>query len=266
MVSEMEENNRMENEGISFNQQKAHQLNLKITCFMVALIEIPLILVNGIAESKLYLLAGIGILLCAFFIYFMKLSNMVKAVLFATIPGMVVFALFFLDNFSLNKHYFFFITIIMAAVYFNRKVLITYGLILNVLLIVLYLLAPEKLLGENNSLSNFLTVFFIYNGITYMLNNLNEWGGELVSKSQSREQEASVQLQETKQLVAMIEHSAHTLKSETDEVRNTSNSLAAVSDTILISTQQIAESIQSEADSIFAMHNVMHDSKSAASK
>ena len=64
----------------------------------------------------------------------------------------------------------------------------------------------------------------------------------------------------------MIEQSAHTLGAETDDVKNTSNALADVSDTILNSTQQIAESIQSEADSIFAMHNVMHDSKSELSQ
>ena len=75
-----------------------------------------------------------------------------------------------------------------------------------------------------------------------MLNKLNEWGRELISESQKREQETSLVLQETKELVAKIEQSAHTLGTETDDVKNTSNSLATVSDTILNSTQQISES------------------------
>lgn len=256
----------MESKDLSFNIQKVHQLNLKITCFMVAIIVIPLIITHGFAESNLYILAGVGLIACACFIYFMKLPYMAKAVLFAALPGTVVFALFFLDGYALYKHYFIFVTIVMAAVYFDRKILITFGLILDVYVILLYILAPDKFLGENNSFLTFITVFFVYNGVLYMLNKLNEWGGELVSESQKSEQEASKLLQETKQLVAMIEQSAHTLGAETDDVKNTSNSLAAVSDTILNSTQQIAESIQSEADSIFAMHNVMHDSKSELSQ
>ena len=95
----------MESGHFSFNIQKVHQLNLKITYFMVALIVIPLIVAHGFTESKLYILAGISVIGCACFIYFIKLPYMVKAVLFATLPGTVVVLLFFLDGYALNKHY-----------------------------------------------------------------------------------------------------------------------------------------------------------------
>ena len=256
----------MESKKFSLNAQKAHKLNLKITCFIVALVVIPLIITNGFAESKLYIFTGVGIIAFSCLNYFMKLPYTVKAVLFATIPGSVVCALFFLDGYGLTKHYIFFLTIVMATIYFDRKILISYGLIMNVFVILLYILVPDKFLGQNNSFTIFLTIFFICNGFLFVLDKLNEWSSELVSKAQEREQEASKLLQETKELVAKIEQSAHTLGMETDDVKNTSNSLATVSDTILNSTQQIAESIQSEADSIFAMHNVMHDSKSELSQ
>ncbi len=233
---------------------------------MVAVIVIPLIVGQGFGESKLYITAGVVVVVFACLIYFMNIPNMLKAVLFSTLPGTAVFVLFLIEGFTLNKHYFIFVTIVMAAIYFDRKILITYGLIVEAYLVLIYLIAPTKFFGESNSLSLFITVFFVYNGILYMLNKLNEWGGDLVSESQKSEQEASELLQETKQLITMIEQSAHTLGAETDDVKNTSNALADVSDTILNSTQQIAESIQSEADSIFAMHNVMHDSKSELSQ
>ena len=213
----------MESKRFSFNAQKAHQLNFKITCFMVALIAISNSASQGFAESKLYILAGIGVIGCACFIYFMKLPYMAKAVLFALIPATVVFALFFLDGYTLNKHYLFFITFVMAAIYFDRKILIAFGLVMDLYVVLLYILAADKFLGENSSFLNFITVFCVYNGIMYMLNKLNEWGGDLVSESQKGEQEASHLLQETKELVALIEHSAHTLGAETDDVKNTSN-------------------------------------------
>jgi methyl-accepting chemotaxis protein len=256
----------MESERFSFNVQKVHQLNLKITGFMVAIIIIPLIISNGFDESKLFIIAGVGLLACAFLIYFMKLPYMLKAVLFSALPGTITFALYFIDGFALNKHYFIFVTIIMAAIYFDRKILITYGLIIDAFVILLYVLASDKFLGQDHSFTTFLTVFLVYNGILFMLNKLNEWGGELISASQKREQESNKLLHETQELVAKIEQGAHTLGTEVDDVKNTSNSLSTVSDNILISTQQIAESIQSESDSIVAMHNVMHDSKSELSQ
>ena len=250
----------------SFNHQKVHQLNLKITCFLVILVLLPILSNHGFVDSKKYMITGVIVIALACLNYFLKLPHLVKAILFATLNGTVVFALFILDGYGITKHYLFFITIVMAAVYFERKVLITYGIIFNAYLILLYVLVPDKFLGVNNTFAYFLTTFFIFNGILYMLNKLNEWGAELVSESQKGELEANKLLEETKQLVIMIENSAHTLEAETEEVKNTSNSLASVSNTILDSTQQIAESIQSEAEMIFSMHNVMHDSKSELSK
>lgn len=251
----------MESVYSTFNYQKVHKLNLQVTIFLVLLILMPIIINNGFAEMRHYIITGVVVIALACINYVMNLPHMVKAVLFATLNGTVVLGLFILDGYLISKHFLLFVTIIMATVYFEQKILVTYGLIMNSYLILLYILVPENFLGETNTFSIFITILFICNGILFMLIKLNAWGGELILQSQKREQEASQLLQETKQLIAMIEQSAHTLKAETDDVKNTSNSLASVSDTILNSTQQIAESIQSEADSVIAMHNVMHDSK-----
>ncbi|MEE1131287.1 MAG: methyl-accepting chemotaxis protein [Caryophanon sp.] len=251
----------MEGVHFSFNTKQVHKLNLQITCFMVTLIVAPLLIKNGLVESTLYIIASASVLICAFLNYFLKHSDVIKALLFAALPGAVVFGLFILDGFAINKHYFLFITIIMAAIYFNRKILLTYGALINVFIVTLYVVAPEKLLGETHTFTIFMIEFFVYNGIFYMLNKLNEWGGELIASLQRREEETGKLLQEAKELVHKIEKSANTLGAETDEVKGTSNSLAAVSDAILNSTQQISQSIQSEATSILTMHDMMHESQ-----
>lgn len=233
----------MEEAKFSFNTQKVHRLNLQIICFMVALIVLPLVIKNGIGNSLLYIIASLSIIGCSFLNYYIKIPNLLKCVLFAALPGTVVFALFFLDGFAINKHYFFFATIVMAAIYFDRKVLIIYGLLIQLYLVTLYMMAPEKLLGENLTLTIFIIQLFVYNGILYMLNKLNEWGAELITSAQKREQETRQLLQESQQLVQKLEQSAHTLGLETEGVNEISNSLAMTSETILSSTEQMAHSI-----------------------
>ena len=251
----------MTNESYSFNLQKAHKLNLKITGLLVFLIVLTLVVNHGIVASKLYIAAGVTVFGLAVINYFMKYSDFVKALIFSMLPGFVVYVLFIVDGYALNKHYLLFITLVMATIYFNSKILAIYGAVLVSSILLLYIVLPESLLGENTSLMNFLTVFFIYNGITYMLNKLNEWGGELIADAKKGEKETGELLQQSNQLVATIEQSAHTLAAETDDLEASSNSLAYVSNTILMSTQQIAQSVQNEADSIVAMHHVMHDSQ-----
>ena len=251
----------MGNEHFSFDIQKVHRLNLQITCFMVALIVGPWIIKDGIADSKLYIMAGLSVIAFGCINYYAKIPYTVKAVLFAALPGTVIFALFLLDGYTINKHYFMFITVVMATIYFNRRILIIYGLLVQGYVLTLYIIAPENLLGENNSLTIFIVQFAVYNGILYMLNKLNQWGGELILASQKREEETNKLLQEANEVVRKIEQSAKTLGAETEDVNNISNSLAATSTTILNSTEQIARSIQNEANSISTMHNVMHDSQ-----
>ena len=251
----------MKNEHASFNIQKVHRLNLQITCFMIALIVGPWIMKDGIVESKLYVIAGIAIVLFSFINYYAKISDTVKAVLFAALPGTVIFAMFLLDGYTINKHYFLFITVVMATIYFNRKILVMYGLLVLSYVLTLYIFAPANLLGENNTFTIFLVQVAVYNGILFMLNKLNEWGGELVLASQKREIEAKKLLEEAQQLMQKIEQGAQTLGAETADVNRISSSLATTSAAILQSTEQIASSIQSEASSIATMHDVMHRSQ-----
>lgn len=257
-----EEKHYVEGVHFSFNTKQVHKLNLQITCFMVTLIVAPLLIKNGIAQSTLYIIASASVLICAFLNYFLKHADSIKALLFAALPGAAVFGLFILDGFAINKHYFMFITVIMAAIYFNRKILMIYCACINVFIVTLYVVAPEKLLGETYTFTIFMIEFFVYNGIFFMLNKLNEWGGELITSLQKREEETGKLLQEAKELVHTIEKSANTLGAETDEVKGTSNALATVSNAILNSTEQISQSIQGEASSILAMHDMMHESKS----
>lgn len=75
----MEENHLMESKPFSFNLQRVHQLNLKITCFLVVLVTIPLIVDNGFAESKPYIITGVIVITMACLNYVMKIPSMVKA-------------------------------------------------------------------------------------------------------------------------------------------------------------------------------------------
>jgi|GEM_PF-4227596 len=217
----------MKNETYTFNVQKVHQLNLITTCLMVLLIVVPLIIKHGFSQSSLYILTGVAILACSSLNYFLKLPYILKAVLFSTLPGLVVCALFFLDGFALNKHYLILLTIVMAAIYFNKKILATYGIIVDVLIILLYTFAPERFLGENSTFTMFLTVFFLYQGILFMLGKLNQWGGQLVADAQKREERANSLLEQSQQLLSMIEKSAHTIGEESNEMKSLSNSLAS---------------------------------------
>ena len=66
--------------------------------------------------------------------YFLPYNKYVKGLLFALIPGLVMMALFFLDGYELNKHYIIMTSLVMAALYFKKGLLIIYTSVIDVLL------------------------------------------------------------------------------------------------------------------------------------
>ena len=248
----------MDSTGISYNFKKAHRLNLKITAFLVILIISTLVLKNGLFDSTLYMMAGFSVFALALANYHLKYSDYLKSLLFPMLPGTIIFVLFLLDGYALGKHYLLFMTIIMATIYFNRKISVTYGAIITTYIVILYVIAPDKLLGNNTSLTNFTMIFFIYVGMTYMLYLLNIWGSELIDEAKEQAHESRNLLDASKNLVKKIEESAITLAEKTDELDTTTTSFDTISHSIFRATSDIAKSIEIEADSISTIQSDMH--------
>lgn len=90
----------------------------------------------------------------------------------------------------------------MAAAYFERKIIVSYAAVVFASLITIYVISPENLLGEDNSFPSFLTVIFVYLGITLILSRLTQWGKELIDTS--AENATNELLKETQLLLATI--------------------------------------------------------------
>ncbi|MER1987265.1 MAG: hypothetical protein ABS948_15380 [Solibacillus sp.] len=229
---------------------------------MVIIINVPLINKHGLAGSALYIGVGVFIVALVTVNYYAKIPDGVKAFLFAAVPGGVILALFVLDGYGLNKHYLLLLTVIMAAIYFDKKILISYASVVCVGLITLYLVMPGRLVGENTVVTMYVTIILVFIGIIYLLNRLTDWGRELIVGAEQKVVEANKLLAETQKLVATIEATAQTIGNEAAGVQETSVVLGEVSEKILTSTEQIAESVQHEADSIHAIQQVMSHSQS----
>jgi methyl-accepting chemotaxis protein len=111
---------------------------------------------------------------------FFKINRYAKSLLMGLIPAIAVLFTIFTNPFALDRHYMLCVATVIIALYFNRNLLLTYGVIINTLLVVIYLLKPESLLGETNSLPYFLSIIFLINGQIAALYFLARWGRELI--------------------------------------------------------------------------------------
>lgn len=234
-----------------------HQLNTIITVILVVLILTPLIYKNGLQQSIPYLIAGGSVVLLSTLNYFLKISYFAKGLIFALLPAIVTLLLFYLDGDAINKHYILFITFIMAAMYFNERLILTFLTVINSLYLLLYIVAPEKLLGDNASIPIFITVFAIINGCNYMLYRLTKWGNKLVKDAQAKEKEAKELLADLTVIFNKIDHGSVQLAQNIINVNENVHTLNVASETILQSSNQMATAIHSEAEMIQKINEQM---------
>ncbi|MGN7479448.1 methyl-accepting chemotaxis protein [Solibacillus silvestris] len=234
-----------------------HQLNVIITVLLVILIMAPLIYSNGFNQSIPYIIAGASVIVLSIINYFLNIPLFAKGLTFALVPALVTILLFYLDGYAINKHYIIFITFIMAAMYFNERLIATFLTAIICFYLVLYIAVPENLLGQNASLSSFITVFVIINGCNYMLYRLTKWGNKLVRDAQAKEKEANELLANLTSILNKIDGGSVQLAQNIAHVNENVHTLNIASETILQSSNQMATAIYSEAEMIQKINEQM---------
>jgi methyl-accepting chemotaxis protein len=247
-------------EQTGFNMKWAHRLNLGTTAAMVLLIISPLVYMHGFTEALLYIMAGALILGLATLNYFLKIPDRLKGIAFAALPVIVTVALFFLDGYSINKHYILFISVIMAALYFDRIITLTHWGVINIIMLALYFGAAENFLAQNNELPQFIIVYAVMNGCQYMIYRLSKWGRGIIQEAQQKQQEATEIMEDLKLVLQAIGEGSVKLSGNVSEVSGSLQTMNTISTTILQSAQQIARSIQEEAEMAQSINEVMHES------
>lgn len=89
----------------SYNVQRVHRVNIAVTVFIVLLLTVQAMFTGGIEKGISIGLQGFTVIVLSVINYFLPINKYTKDLLFAAIPAVVMIALMYLGNYSLNKHY-----------------------------------------------------------------------------------------------------------------------------------------------------------------
>lgn len=237
--------------GQGYNKKRVHKVNLIATYVIIAFNLLKTLLSGAGMDSLINLIVySSPVLLLITVVYFLKIPDNVKAILFGFIPSLTIFVLFVLDGFSVDKHYILFVPIAMIALYFEKWLLIIHAVYLNISFIAIYSFRAEALVTEAGTTNAFIGSLVMLNGAIVLLFFLNQWGKELVQASLDKEHEISG-------VLTSLEHTFNEIESSTDQLdgnvhtmgenaRMTQESAGQVTvamDEITIGVQQQAESV-----------------------
>lgn len=234
----------------NYNTQRVHKVNLVLLTALVFLIVVPITVERGISDSAGIIVAGALVLLLSAVNYFLPTPEYMKGLFFALLPNVVVMALFNLDGFALNKHYLILLTLAMVTLYLRKGLILVFSLIVNAAYISMYIFNPSGLLGSEQGLKAFITVFFIVNGIMCAFFYITKWGRDLIEESYKKELEAKSLVEKLKITFSSIEEGTITLEGNINHFNTSITTIYESSHHILDSVQEMAAGIQEEANNI----------------
>lgn len=229
-----------------FNPKRVNKFNMFIiigVCIAMAIGNIALYGKIGIIGAVVMIIAA----LAAVVLFFLPIPQMIKGLLMScVIPAMGGYLLYVTNG--APKIFIVFVGgAALAALYFNCKLLLSYGIVLNAALVAYYVILPKSLMGNATNISEFIQRMLLIDFSILVLYFLTRWGAELVKSVMDKEKKANEFLDKLKTAMEKVEESAEILSSGISDCNNNIGDTMETSKYVSAAIKEIAEGAQAEA-------------------
>jgi methyl-accepting chemotaxis protein len=243
----------------AYDVKRVHKVNLTIIVVLVSMLCGLVVAGSGLKANIIQVISGLGVLGLSFLNYFLPIRPFLKSLFFPLLPFLIIMGLFFTEGFVLNQHYILMVCITMAALYFNKKLMATFGVIFTLSFILTYIINPIGILGEKR-FEIFITIIVAIVSMMLILYFLTSWGNDLIEKSVKKEAEAKELMNKLMESSRSIENTTLELDKNIVSFNVEFGGIYEASRGILDSVQQMSAAIEEEASSIFTINDSMSNS------
>ncbi len=243
----------------TYNVKRVHIVNIIVTICVMFLLIVRSILGEGWAVGLQTALHSSVILVLIAIVYFLPLKKYVKGFFFALIPGATIIVLLLLSGYELSRHYIILASLVMAALYFKKGLLLIHAAVIDTLLVASYLIKPENIAGPVDTFVSFISVLIIFNGCFILLYFLTSWSRNLVNESRQKEANAQEMLGRLNTTFGNIEEGTNILDTTIHQFNTNIRNMNESSQSITVSIQEMSRAIQDEAASVYKVNNSMAD-------
>ncbi len=244
----------------TYNTHRVHKVNVIVTVLVVVLMTVQSMITQGMNHGMKVGIEGSLVIILTIVNFFLPVNKYIKGLLFGLIPGIVISVLFCIDNYALNKHYILVTSVAMITLYFKKEIIMAYGIILDIMLVAVFLIKPENLVGPGGGTGEFVSSLVVLNGTVVLLYFLSKWGRDLINETYQRELQAKELLEKLKATFVKVDDSTNVLEEKIARFNTNIDTISEGSRNITESMQEMAGAIQLEASSAHRINDTMAQS------
>jgi methyl-accepting chemotaxis protein len=163
---------------------RVHKLNAALMWVFALVLDVTAYVNGGIMHALQTGVMLFGTCLVVTGLAFLKVkNNLLKSIVISLLPAIGSLVYSISQDGAERMFTAYLVCACFAAVYFNTRVLLTYGSVISVLVIAVYAIKPDALLGTNSGFGEFLPRFGMFLCGTVALFFLSKWGNEHLLKT-----------------------------------------------------------------------------------
>ncbi len=238
-------------------------INKKVNKFNVITIIILSVLftasgfISGGVEYGLKLLFVTGTtIVISSIVLFLPIKDMLKNIIIPLCPFYGAFAISHLRGGDAHQFLTFIACLLLVALYFNVKCVVTYIIITDISLVVYFILGKQSLIGGAENLV-FYKSLVIFNGCAYVIYFLTKWGNEYIQQSREESVKAEGMYKKLNTAMKEIDNGAEILDKNIVMFNDQLQGVNQNSNIINTSFEEIAKGVEEQAVSISNITEMM---------
>lgn len=240
-----------------YDFKRVNKFNLCILLFSSVVLVLQAFALSGKERGLVVLLATSIACMVAFLIVFFKIPQKVASILIPMCPLVVVSILMVQDGGSAKALVSLLVTFTMVALYFDKNLLIVYGVISNVFYIVINLVLGLDVIGKDVPANQLITLLIISDLALLILYFLTKWGNDYVQAAFKSEEKSALLLHDLEKIMKTLEEMTEGMSDDLNRFRNSVESSTKVSNVIMNGMNEMSSGVEEGAITISSITESM---------
>lgn len=227
--------------------KRALKYNYFIILLLCIILEITTFL-NGGIDYALKALGPIGVTaLIVSLIYIIKMPHHMKAFLMIMVPTLASLMLSIMSSGIPRMFNVYFLGIALSALYFRKRLVLIYGTVFSLLLILVFIVYPEGLLGkELATIQEFFPRIAVYISVLAVITIVTAWGNEFIDNARN---DSKIAIQNSEKLDVMVRSIENTAGEVTERVKTCNSRMDIVEESSIAVSHSMKEVTLTSEDS-----------------
>lgn len=241
-----------------YNLKRVNKVNLIIVLSISLLLSVQSFATGDISYGKQILLCTGAASIITIIAYFVKFNGTAKGIIMCGTPFIAGYVTSFLRGDVSSFYVTYLATGCLCALYFNRKILISHGILINIFLVGGGILFPERTYGVIG-FKEFSTKYVALNCSLMILYFLIKWGSQFIQSALEEGVKSSSYSDKLEATMMNIDNSAKELNSSIVSLNNNIIEVSETSNLITEAVEEITKGVEEEAHSISTIANIISD-------